>query len=339
VVEKTGGENLLDVTGRPAFQTLAVNIPGIVYRVYLRERNRMEFFNDMLEKMTGFKNNELKEGDVCSIDPIVIPDDRLHVIEVVKDALRENKPFEVEYRITRKNGGIRYFLERGQPIYGSDGKAEFIDGVILDITDRKRSEMELSESEEKFRSVLENSIDAIYRRNLETNEFDYLSPALVRVTGFTPDELKDVGIDEVLERVHPDDRHLVTESMDHVSKSGKGLLEYRFRAKDGKYRWLAVSLSVVKDKEGRPSHRVGVIRDITSSKHTEQTLLFKENIIKSSSSVIATCDLEGNMTYGNPSFLKAWGFDDPKEFIGRPFWEFWLVEDRLDELMQALRGN
>jgi PAS domain S-box-containing protein len=210
VVEKTGDENLLDVTGKPAFQTLAVNISGIVYRVYVRERNRMEFFNDMVEKMAGFKNNELKEGDVCSIDPIVIPDDRTHVIEVVNDALRENRPFEVEYRVTRKDGGIRYFLERGQPIYGSDGKPEFIDGIILDVTDRKCS---------------------------------------------------------------------------------------------------------------------------------EQALLFKENIIKSSSSVIATCDLEGYMTYGNPSFLKAWGFDDPKEFIGRPFWEFWIVKDRLDEIMQSLRDD
>ena len=61
------------------------------------------------------------------------------------------------------------------------------------------------------------------------------------------------------------------------------------------------------------------------------------NIIRCSSSVIATCDLEGNMTYGNPAFLKAWGFDNPEEFIGRPFWEFWLVKDRLDEIMQAFR--
>jgi PAS domain S-box-containing protein len=210
MVGKKVGENPLDVAAKPAFQTLAVNIPGIVYRVYVRKRNRMEFFNNMLEEMTGFKTDELKEGDVCSFDPIIIPEDHSHVIEVVKAALRENKPFEVEYRIAHKNGGIRYFLERGQPIYGSDGKPEFIDGVILDISDRKSSEM---------------------------------------------------------------------------------------------------------------------------------ALLLKENIINSSSSIIATCGLEGNMTYGNPSFLKAWGFNDPKEFIGRPFWEFWLVKDRLDEIMQALRGD
>jgi PAS domain S-box-containing protein len=210
MVGKTGGDNPLPVAAKPAFQTLAVNIPGIVYRVYVRERNRMEFFNHMLEQMTGYEAEELSLGDVCSIDPMIISEDKLHVLKVVKGALGENKPFEVEYRIIHKDGGIRYFLERGQPIYGRDGKPQFIDGVILDITERKSSEM---------------------------------------------------------------------------------------------------------------------------------ALRFKGNIIKSSSSVIATCDLEGNMTYGNPSFLKAWGFDDPKEFMGRPFWEFWSVKDRLDEITQALRDD
>jgi PAS domain S-box-containing protein len=339
MVGNTGGENSLEVTGKPAFQTLAVNIPLIVYRVYMRERNRMEFFNDMLERMTGYKSDELRSGELCSIDPMIISEDLTHVLEVVNGALRENKPFEVEYRITHKNGGIRYFLESGQLIDGSDGKPEFIDGVILDITDRKCSEMALSETEERFRSVLENSLDAIYRWNLKTSRFDYISPSFGQVTGFTPDELKAMGIDKALECVHPDDRHYIAEGIENISKCGKGLLEYRFMAKNGEYRWLAVSLSVVKDKEGSPSYHVGVIRDITPSKQTEKTLLFKEHIIESSSSVIATCDLEGNMTYGNPSFLKAWGFDDPEEFIGRPFWEFWLVKDRLDEIMQALRHD
>ena len=78
-------------------------------------------------------------------------------------------------------------------------------------------------------------------------------------------------------------------------------------------------------------------QEIEVRKQAEQALLFKEDIIKSSSSVIVTCELEGNMTYGNPFFLKTWGFDDPEEFLGRPFWKFWLVEDRLEEIMQALR--
>ena len=70
--------------------------------------------------------------------------------------------------------------------------------------------------------------------------------------------------------------------------------------------------------------------------HVGKELLLKENIITSSSSVIATCDLEGKMTYGNPSFLKTWGFDDAKEFLGRHFSDYWVVKEILDEIMQTL---
>jgi len=100
------------------------------------------------------------------------------------------------------------------------------------------------------------------------------------------------------------------------------------------------------DKSSKPNQRKSSRRLVNSrrSKHREQqqvedALLFTENIIRCSSSAIAACDLEGNMTYGNPAFHKMWGFSDPKEHLGKPFWQFWLVEDRLDEIMQALRGD
>lgn len=203
-------ENTSDVTKKPDFQTLALNIPGIVYRVHLREGNHMEFFNDMLEEMTGYVTGDLKKGDLCSIDPMIVPEDRVHILEIVKEALVKNKPFEAEYRIIHKCGGLRYFLERGKPIYGDDGKPRFIDGVIIDITKRKQA---------------------------------------------------------------------------------------------------------------------------------EEALAFKDKIIICSSSIIATCDLDGRMTYGNPAFLEAWGFDSSEEFLGRPFWEFWMVKDRFMDIMQELQYN
>jgi PAS domain S-box-containing protein len=257
----------------PDFLTLAVNVPGIVYRVFIREKNRMQFFNDTLEAITGYRADELTMGEVCSIDPAIIPEDRPRVLRIVKDAVSENKPFEVEYRLKHKDGVIRHFLERGRPVYGRDGNPEFIDGLILDITDRKRIEEAHSESEERFRSVLESSLDASYRRNLKTNQFDYVSPVFEQIIGFTPDEMTAMGIDKVLQRVHPDDRHQVAQEIERISMGGKGLLEYRFRAKDGEYRWLAVTISVVNDREGCPLHRIGVVRDITARKQAEEAII------------------------------------------------------------------
>jgi PAS domain S-box-containing protein len=88
-------------------------------------------------------------------------------------------------------------------------------------------------------------------------------------------------------------------------------------------------------RKGRKSLEIEVKERIS----VEEALREKGYIIESASSVIATADLEGNMTYANPAFLKTWGFDDTEEFLGRPFSEFWVVEDRLDEIMEALRGK
>jgi PAS domain S-box-containing protein len=74
-----------------------------------------------------------------------------------------------------------------------------------------------------------------------------------------------------------------------------------------------------------------------SRKRAEKDLFFKEHVIKSSSSALATCDLEGKMTFGNPFFQKLWGFDDPREYLGKPFTELWLLGDEYEEIMRALR--
>ncbi len=77
----------------------------------------------------------------------------------------------------------------------------------------------------------------------------------------------------------------------------------------------------------------------SGKQQVEKALFFMEDIIRCSSSAIATCDLEGNMSYCNPAFHQTWGFDDPKEVLGKPFWQFWLIEDRLDEILQALKSD
>ncbi len=80
-------------------------------------------------------------------------------------------------------------------------------------------------------------------------------------------------------------------------------------------------------------------RDITERKKIEEQLLYKDNIISSTSSVIATCDLDGIMNFVNPAFFKVWGYDNTNEIYGRHFKEFWVVEPILDEIMDVLTSK
>ncbi|MEW6109655.1 MAG: ATP-binding protein [Nitrospirota bacterium] len=126
-----------------SYRTLSENLPGIVYRVFLRENNRMQFFNNAVQVMTGFSQEELKRGEICSIDPLILSEDRGPILDTVRRSITDNKPFQIEYRIVHKDGGIRYFHESGRPVRGTDGYPNYIDGVIFDVTERKRSEDEM----------------------------------------------------------------------------------------------------------------------------------------------------------------------------------------------------
>jgi PAS domain S-box-containing protein len=143
--------------------------------------------------------------------------------------------------------------------------------------ERKRAEEELRESEGRFREVLEHSQDALYKRNLETGQYEYVSPAIARITGYTPDEVMAMSPDEIDALIHPEDierindlrRNMLETTQSHEIVSPA---EYRVKCKDGSYRWISDHYALLRDPEGRPSFSVASVRDITERKRAEERL-------------------------------------------------------------------
>lgn len=141
-----------------------------------------------------------------------------------------------------------------------------------------RSEERCAESNERFRSVLDQSIDVVFRRNLKTDCYDYLSPSIEAVTGFTVDEFCHIPLADFIPMyVHPDDRAAVGRRFEQFEKSRlgekvKGFSEYRFRCKDGRYKWISDSGVQVNDADGTPLYQIGVARDVTDLKRVEGEL-------------------------------------------------------------------
>jgi PAS domain S-box-containing protein len=129
-----------------SYKALAENLPGIVYRLFPDKRN-MLFFNNMLWNITGYTSEELTSPGFCSIEPLILAEDRQRVIESVRKAVGDRKPFEVSYRLRHKNGSIRNCLEQGRPIYDESGDFLHIEGVIFDISERIRLENHLRQAQ------------------------------------------------------------------------------------------------------------------------------------------------------------------------------------------------
>jgi len=143
------------------YRMLAQNLPGIVYRIMLREDNHIIFFNDLLQSLTGYKAEELQFGKDCGMEPFILTEDRERVVGIVQSAVEEESAFEVDYRFMHKNGSVKWFNERGKTIYGDDGKPLYIDGLIFDVTKRKQAEEALGDSKAQKQAILDASVDAI----------------------------------------------------------------------------------------------------------------------------------------------------------------------------------
>ena len=139
--------------------------------------------------------------------------------------------------------------------------------ALTDISTCKTLEERLREKEELFRAILDNASDGISFLDLKTQDYRFMNPALVALTGFTAEELKDFTAEQIFDRVHPDDRERVEAQRQRLAQGQEpASIQYRWRVKQGDYRWLIDTGKLVHDARGRPIGLVNVRRDITRLK-------------------------------------------------------------------------
>ncbi len=156
-----------------------------------------------------------------------------------------------------------------------------------DSINRIHLQEKLRESDNRLREVIENSLDVSYKRNLQTNSYDYLSPRFTMLSGYTPEEFYHMKQDKILALMHSDDLNAIyqvlNESLTEGAEAGKAYqVDYRFKHKNGKYRWFHDQFTVLRGDDGKPFARIGNMNDITSRKQAEgkvQSLLSEKELI------------------------------------------------------------
>ena len=134
------------------FRSLVGNIPGAVYRTRIDDWSHV-YLSEMTEQITGYTTAEIMSGKVPPSIDRVHPDDRELVVQTTLEAIKHRTPYSLEFRIIHRDGSIRWVLEKCM-IGQVEGSGEyFFDGVIIDITDRKRAEAELKQTKELAESA------------------------------------------------------------------------------------------------------------------------------------------------------------------------------------------
>ena len=193
-----------------------------------------------------------------------------------KKLMDTHEPQSCELRmLNNMDGGSVFWVQLEAASIQEGDSAPVLRVVIIDISERKQAEAALAYSEERLREVLENSLDASYKRNLQTNSYEYLSPVFARLTGYTPVEMKTLPLENVLNMIHPDDRAEVERVISQSLTGVRGTayqVEYRFKHKEGQTRWFHDQFVVMQDADGNPLARIGSVSDVTDRRHAKDAL-------------------------------------------------------------------
>jgi len=224
-----------------------------------------------------------------------------------------------------------------------DGRFQGVTSVVRDITRRKRAEDALHASEQRFRAILENSLDIAYRRDLRNNRYDYISPVVERILGFSRLEIGEFTNDSLFARIHPDDIDRIQQEFERAIRSGTSTVEYRFRGKDGEYRWLADYFTVQKDAAGRPLYIIGTARDVTGIKQTERALRNSEHrfrrLFEADLMGVFVTKPDGTFLDCNDAMMKMLGYDSRDELMRRRSSDFYVDREFRREAIRMLRKD
>ena len=263
VTERTQMEQALRESEK-RYHKLVDTAPDVIYT--LLWDGTLASLNPAFEKITGWSRNEWLNKHFAEL---VHPDDLAKAVETFQQTMRDETPPPYELRIRAKSGDYlvgeftsKPLVEKGKVIGGL--------GIARDITKRKRAEEALRESEERYRSLVETSPDAVTMTDLEGRVI-YVSPQTLELHGFkSAEEL--IGR-SAFDLIAPEDHERAMINLQRTLKEGVAKnLEYTLLKKNGNRFIGSLNTALIKDANGKPKAFIATTMDITERKTAEDKL-------------------------------------------------------------------
>jgi PAS domain S-box-containing protein len=278
------------------------------------------FFNDTLCRMLGYSREEIKNINYRRFIP---PEQNQHIFAASNEVYRTGITKKIiNHSVITKDGSIRYIERSIVLMRSATGEPIGFSGIGRDVTQRLEAERIIQKNERHLRLITDNIRDIIWTMDFNLC-FTYLSPSVLHITGFTPEQVMKMPFTSLL----PPDTHMMVEQMlaeklgEELSKEARGeaidkketvTFELQIMRKTGEYFWVENRISFNRDENGKPFEILGVTRDISERKKAEEALRESEKryrmIVENMSDSIATLDLNLQYTYQSPSIQRITGY-------------------------------
>lgn len=287
------------------------------------------YWSDGLFRMLGYARSEI-EVDVNTVMKNIHPTDREYAETTFRNFLEGKCNYELKKRLIRKDGKIIWVAAKGHSIVDPmTGEKKFI-GVLQNINQQTQMKEKLKTAKKRNRSLIDNLDGIFWEADAETFEFNYLSPQVKRITGYTAEEWMATK-DFWQSHIHPQDRdrvvqicHIETQNLkDHA-------FDYRFVTKDGRIIWLNDRVKVI-TKKGKPYLMQGMMVEITREKEIELALQkeinLNQSLIQQLPSVFFIFDTNGKFQLWNRLLEEVTGYTSTEIENMSPE-EFFTVKDQ-----------
>jgi len=310
-------------------------IPDIVYFKDTDHRNLA--VNEAFEKMSGLTKAEI----VGKTDEEIFPPDLAAACKTSDERVLESgKALRFEEAILDRDGRRTVYETIKSPFRNSAGEIAGIVGVSRNISDRKQTEAALRESEERFRTLYENSTVGLYRTTPD-GRILLANPALLRMLGYD-------SFEEIVSRnLEPDGlgpEYSRASFKDRVEKDGliQGL-EAAWKKKDGTTVYIRESARAIFDPSGRVKYYEGTVEDVTERKRAEIELLASETkfrrIFDRSLEGIFQTTLEGRMLSANKAMVRMFGYESLPEFLATDVHTHYAEIEARSKIIEALKAE
>jgi diguanylate cyclase (GGDEF)-like protein/PAS domain S-box-containing protein len=291
--------------------------------IYIVQHGEFIYASELYEKMTGYTEEDLIGTYSLSN---IYPDDRDKVRNKAIQGLKTNNSEPYEYRFVNKNNDVRWVLETVTPIVYKGERAAL--GSFMDITERKRMEQALVQSEEKYRGILESIEDGYVELDLKGN-FIFFNDAISKMHGYPKNELIKLTYRDVMDE---ENAARIYEKYHHVFTTGESEKEFEYEiiTKDRLRKYLETSITPIKDASGRIVAFRGIVRDRTQHKQGEEALRQSEEkyrtILENIEEGYFEVDLAGNFTFFNHSTCSLLGYSK-EEMMGMNYLRYTDKDD------------
>lgn len=275
----------------------------------------------------------IKIQRIAELAKLVHPADLTFFNQNVKQIIRDQQPFEAEFRIIFPTDKSIHFMKAdGLVLQNEAGKSSRMIGVVSDQTAKKQADSALKESEQRYRSLVDHLNDIVFYIDY-TGAWVYLNPVWQSITGFSVDE--SIG-KPALDFVYPDDRERNRHLCELLMSRQKAYCQHivRYVHKGGGYRWISVFAQVTVDEHNEVTGMTGTLTDVTERKKAEEAVLESEqrfrDIAENVDEIFWIRDLdEPRFIYMNSAYERFSGqpvqklYENPYLFL-----HFILEEDR-----------